>query len=179
MYKEIGKIAFQYALFEYRLIRTCYTLLDISNKQGRIALREPRGIDLVDMVADLAELRELKIDFDFAALKTLASDLNSDRDKLAHGVWVYEKPHRRHYLIVTRGSWQPDKRQRGSVKRKIKPEGLHYEVHHLKQTSKEVTELARISIRLNRLIVREVRKQRRAAQSQERNLRPARTRKRS
>jgi hypothetical protein len=142
---EIGRIVAQYSLFEYAIKRTNYLLLGISPKQGRVAVREPRGEDLVGMAQELSSLVIPDFDFPFNDLKIVAKDLNAQRDKLAHGVWMKKGKYK--LLMITSGSWTPPK-TRGRISRRIKPEGLHYNVSHLKQILTQVTDLATVGFDL-------------------------------
>ena len=87
--REAGRIIIRWAHLEFRLQQIVWHLLLVTEEQGRVAVREPRVSDRIDMIVDLAKLRNLTIDFDrWTKIKTDAEPLNSKRDLLAHGIWA-------------------------------------------------------------------------------------------
>jgi hypothetical protein len=102
---EIGRIITRWAFLEYRLKETAYMLLDIDPKIGRIAVREPRTYEYVDMIQDLMSLRSLTTTVDLKKLRKTIEDIQSFRDKLAHGIWAKHDATNLPVLQITKGSY--------------------------------------------------------------------------
>ncbi len=115
MNRSVGRIIVTFAAFEQRMLRIAYDLLGINPKQGRIAVRQPRGHELVEMVEDLAALAGVKLDFDFKGFASLAKEANTKRDLIAHGAWVQDPKTDKVYLVMTRGQWNPTASKGGHI----------------------------------------------------------------
>ena len=131
MNREIGRIIVGFAFFEYTLTRIAYDLLSINPKQGRTAVRGPRGNELVEMVQDLCNLANLKLHFNWKSLISRAKYINSRRDLLAHGVWLRDKNTNNYLLLRTRGQWTPEPHKSGRLKRAISPQGEQHALEDL------------------------------------------------
>ena len=60
MLREIGRVVVAYANLEYLLSEVIYLLLDVDPKRGRLAVREPRATDRLDVIQDLILLSKLQ-----------------------------------------------------------------------------------------------------------------------
>ncbi len=85
---EIGRIITRFAFLESQLRAMTYKLLMISDKQGRLAIREPRVVDHVTMIQDLAVLAKLDLKVNWKKLKEYCKEAESFRNRLAHGIWL-------------------------------------------------------------------------------------------
>ena len=123
----IGKVIVSYALLEHVLGSIVHFMLDVSHKEGRLAVRQPRAKDRFIMIRDLMELNDLTSALDLANLQTRIPECQSRRDHIGHGVWVLDaETNSRILLRVTSGTWQPDPGMRGKVKRMLKPQAVPY-----------------------------------------------------
>lgn len=121
--REIGRVMVHWAFVEQYVQDIVYLLLGVSEKQGRIAVREPRVIDRFDMIAELAYLRKVHIDAsDLKSLKDRAEDIVPIRDLFAHGCWTFSADHGEYAIQNTKGPWEG--RTGHGRKKKINPEGL-------------------------------------------------------
>lgn len=104
--REIGRFIVTWAHFEQYVQRVIWIVLNISEADGRIALREPRVTDRLDMIRDLAEIKKKQCDFVLlASMRKRADPLATMRHLLAHGLWAKEGAD---WLVtVTRGAWNP------------------------------------------------------------------------
>jgi hypothetical protein len=124
--REIGLVVVAYANLEHRLNVIIYGLLDVPSAIGRLAVREPRSTDRFELVVQLLELREIRVDeTEISDLRVAISEVASQRDRLAHGIWMRSAKGALH-LRLTRGAWQPVEGQRGKTSRAILPEGSPY-----------------------------------------------------
>ena len=123
MYTEIGRIAAAHSYLEYALSLIVQDQLRLDPKKARIAVRDPRSCDTFEMIKDLAALDGISIPKEYKNLAALLAKCKSERDSLAHGIWLIEPKSRAILLRLTAGTWQPDIGMRGKVKRKAKPEG--------------------------------------------------------
>jgi hypothetical protein len=70
--------------------------LGISEAAGRIAMREPRVTDRLEMLSSLIELREGVWDVElYKSILARSKILAAKRDLLAHGIWGYCKTSKR------------------------------------------------------------------------------------
>lgn len=134
--KAIGKIAHQYAYIEHVLQLIAFDLLNISPVQGRIAIRQPRPRETYEMICELANSIGITISNEFDTLGNALEQCQSERDRIAHGLWVKETDGTI-FLRLTSGTWQPVKGMKGKEKRRIKPEGVAFGADQFMQ----VTEL--------------------------------------
>jgi len=67
--REIGRIIVRWAFFEYAVQQTVWETLDVDPAEGRIALREPRVTDRLQMINELLEYR--KATWDAALYKSV------------------------------------------------------------------------------------------------------------
>ena len=124
----------RWAFLEWRLKNVAYRLLGVNPKEGRVAIREPRAEDYLDMLQDLILIKSLKIEFDFKEFKRVINILEGHRNRLAHGVWIKHPSHRSPVLQLTKGKWQPDPTNpKIRAKRVVEPEGVLIRLTELRQ----------------------------------------------
>jgi hypothetical protein len=100
---EIGRVIARWALFESRLRGLAYLLLDVGPERGRVAVRGGRVADYLTMLEDLMQLRGVGVTVRTKALKRPLTEVETFRDKLAHGVWLRHPRTRTPVLQVTKG----------------------------------------------------------------------------
>jgi hypothetical protein len=127
LYEHIGRIVSAHAQIEWVLNRIVYSLLKIEPVHGRIAVREPRTTDRLDMITDLMKLMGIGVPTDVIGLRTLLEGCYKERDCLAHGIWVHDKTLNINFLRIISGNWQPPGTNQKS-KRRIDLEATKYDV---------------------------------------------------
>ena len=100
---EIGRLIARWALFESRLRALAYLLLDVGPERGRVAVRGGRVADYLTMLEDLMQLRGVGVTVRTKALKRPLTEVETFRDKVAHGVWLRHPRTRTPVLQVTKG----------------------------------------------------------------------------
>jgi hypothetical protein len=124
--REIGRIVSRHAILEWKLSRTIYTLLGIDPVCGRVAVREPRTTDRLDMIADLIKIKNISVSADLPAIRNALDACVSQRDALAHGLWIVDPDYpNRLFLRQTAGNWTPPGKI-GKHKRRIDPQAIEY-----------------------------------------------------
>jgi len=131
--EKIGHVIVAFSYLEYLLSRVIYDLLDVGQKEGRLAVREPRATDRFEIITDLLELRQITVLADIDVIYKSITDVQNRRNNIAHGVWLEHPNTKQIFLRMTKGKWQPDPKKRGKVKKIIHPEGLEYGEPELSQ----------------------------------------------
>jgi hypothetical protein len=87
--KRVGEIIIKWAAYECIIQSVVWALAGVDERIGRLAIREPRILDRIKMMEDLASL--LGLEFDSAILKQMKATSNaieSRRDLFGHAPWV-------------------------------------------------------------------------------------------
>jgi hypothetical protein len=135
LYREIGRVIAAHALVEWMLVRIIYQLLGLKPVEGRIAVRQPRTTDCVDMITDLLTLNKLTVNTDMVALRKALDKCCSERDALAHGIWMKDESTGEIFLRLSSGNWQlPGTNKK--AKRRIDLEGALYDFRDAKETKR-------------------------------------------
>ncbi|WP_290496057.1 hypothetical protein [Hyphomonas sp. UBA4494] len=121
---EIGRILIKWAYFETQVQQCIYTIMGVDDVVGRVAIREPRIPDRLDLIQEIAFLRGFALNEKaFKELKTNIIETNRWRDLLAHSTWLFV-PEKGWLLRDTRGNMPQELKLDGHAKkRKITPEG--------------------------------------------------------
>jgi hypothetical protein len=67
--RDIGRIITHHSVLEWKLSRIVYTLLGIDPVAGRIAVREPRTTDRLEMIVDLLKLKGISVSADLDGIR--------------------------------------------------------------------------------------------------------------
>jgi hypothetical protein len=67
--RDIGRIITHHSVLESKLSRIVYTLLGIDPVAGRIAVREPRTTDRLEMIVDLLKLKGISVSADLDGIR--------------------------------------------------------------------------------------------------------------
>jgi hypothetical protein len=100
---SIGRTLTRFAYLEWRMAKTIYTLLGISIKQGRAAVRLPQLRATLGIAQDLLTFLRVRVNFDFKRLGKLLDEAERARNVLAHSLFVRDG--KNIYVQVVRGSW--------------------------------------------------------------------------
>jgi hypothetical protein len=105
--REIGRFLVVWAHFEHYVQALVWSALEINAATGRIAIREPRVTDRIDMLVDLGELQNIEMDYVLLLdIRKRANSLAGLRHILAHSLWTQDKGTGGHWCaLITRGAW--------------------------------------------------------------------------
>src|ERR1700719_2600519 len=102
--REIGRFLVTWAHFEHYVQALVWSARELGAEAGRVAVREPRITDRLDMIRDLGELDNIEMDYVLLAdIRKRADPLAGKRHLLAHCLWTYD--HGAWCALVTRGTW--------------------------------------------------------------------------
>lgn len=117
----VGRIMAHWS-FQVWLLQQCtYTLLGVGDKQGRLAVRDPRPDEHVKMIQDLMKLAGFETKLKLSELMEDLRTLKGLRDNIAHGVWTQNMETGRLTLSIDSGIWVPHKKSE-KVSRRVVPE---------------------------------------------------------
>lgn len=87
--RKVGQIITSYAYLDYSLRTLVRRLSGVSETVGRLAVRDPRASEKLQLVRDLLFLRGTVIDDrKFKVLHAGISEVERLRDLIAHGIWT-------------------------------------------------------------------------------------------
>lgn len=132
---EIGRIIVRWALVEWHLKRLAYDTLQISPKSGRVAVQEPRANNYIIMIEDLLSIRGIKTNIDWKLIRKELDDIESFRNRLAHGIWVKHGNTKEPVLQDTRGK-HPNERDAQQRKARINPMAKRITLQNLRDYTK-------------------------------------------
>jgi hypothetical protein len=137
--REIGRTIVSWAYFEHLLRHIAWDLLGVSDKIGRVAVRDPRIDDRLDMLLDVAYLKKISLDQkQIAKLKTKVAEVSRWRHLLAHGVWI---PRNGNWLLQMTGGQYPKNFEAEHHKRRINPEGINVDIDGLRSVTSLIESL--------------------------------------
>ena len=122
----IGKIIAAHSRLEHTLTQIPTILLGLNKAEARIALREPRAGERLEMALDIFAIKGIEpTGVDLVALRTKIDKSTTERDQLAHGIWLRDSEGQL-YLRLARSNWPKDGTGRGTMKRAISPQSMPY-----------------------------------------------------
>lgn len=119
--EALGGVIMAWAQLERNLRFLIYEILGVGPKEGRLAVREPRLSDVVALVRDLLEVKELTPPPELGALSDAIRTVEPWRNALAHGIWLSVSEIQEPVLQITAGNVLP--KINGQRKEKIDPRG--------------------------------------------------------
>lgn len=123
--REIGRIISRWAYLENYVQRIVWTLMGISREEGRLAVREPRVEERVELIADLMHVYGLNVDDKF--ISALIDGIRKQvriRDAVAHGAWSFSEDYGDWQVTNTKGTWNKQDRPKIERKKRVNPEGI-------------------------------------------------------
>ena len=124
--REIGRVMVAFARLEHQLSSLVGLLLQLNKPEARVALKAPRAKDRLEMALDIFAIKGINIKLDTAALAKALDDATSERDRLAHGIWLRHPKTHELYLRMTRGAWPKDMTRGERVSRAVYPQSIRY-----------------------------------------------------
>jgi hypothetical protein len=147
LYREIGRIVVRWAYFEHCVQDMVWQAMQVSHSVGRIAVREPRVTDRLEMLRDLVKLRKATWnDQLFKSILGRAKLITARRDLLAHGIWgnhpagLWTSTDTWH-VQLTRGSWPKNLSELVAGSRKVNPQMVPIDLSELRSTTSEIDKL--------------------------------------
>jgi len=128
---EIGRCLTLFAHIEWRLARFTYALLRLDREEGRLAVRDQRAGEQVATICDLLAHRQIKSNADTNGLQKRLKAAESQRNLLAHGIWLKDPIYDQWRVISWSGSWQISPGRGAKLKRKMAPEGVLFDLPEL------------------------------------------------
>jgi hypothetical protein len=119
MCRGIGRIMVADSYLDLALIQIVYKLTGVGQKEGRLAIREPRTVERLEMILDLAKVHSIEIQTDVNLLRDTLTRSTSNRDLAGHGIW-FRADDGRILVRQTRGQWNEGGKK---TSRKILPKG--------------------------------------------------------
>jgi len=130
----IGHVMVKFARLEHSLTMMIGLLLQLNKAEARIALREPRAADRLEIVIDLFAIKDIPIKLDVSILRGLVTEATSGRDLLGHGIWLRHPKTGDLYVRQTRGKWPKSLTNNDTVKRSIFPQSFPYSTNECGRT---------------------------------------------
>jgi hypothetical protein len=145
--REIGRIITHWAHFEYLVQDMVWQTMQVSQQVGRLAVRDPRVTDRLEMLRDLVKLRNAE--WDDALFKSIldrAKVIAARRHLLAHNIWgvhptgLWMSDDTWH-VQSTQGAWPKTLSDVIEGSKKITPEMKPIRLSDLRSTTSEIVEL--------------------------------------
>ena len=135
--REIGRVIVRWAYFENRMQSLIYAVAFTGAKNrgalGRLAIRETKAGQRVDLLGDVADVQGVELDrLLLKAIRKKAEALSSKRNLLAHGIWTFAQDDG-WVVRQTRGAWEEDHPERRGRKRSIEPESVPMNVEDVQR----------------------------------------------
>lgn len=129
MTRGIGRIMVADAYLDNLLSQTIYLLTGVGPKEGRLSIREPRTIERLELIIDLAEVHKIALKADIPLLRDAITQSTTNRDLVGHGLW-FRAPSGDILVRSTRSRWPKDKDGK-RLSKKILPHGEPIDEHGL------------------------------------------------
>lgn len=130
----IGRVMLSYAKLEHSLGMLTTLLLQLNKAEARIALRSPRAADRLEMALDIFAIKDISIQMDISTLREAITKATSQRDILAHGLWLKHPKTSELFIQITRGAWPKDLSRGERISRVVYPQSIPYGAENCKAT---------------------------------------------
>lgn len=145
----VGRVVAHWSFLEWLLRQCTYTLLGVSDRFGRIAVRDPRPEEHVRMIQELMELAGFSTSIKLSDLMEDLRALKNLRDSIVHGVWTENVDTGRLTISIDSGTWSPPKLT-GKVSRRVVPEARGIDAEGLETVCSGIHDCI---LRVQRLLV--------------------------
>lgn len=117
-----------------------WQVLGLTPAAGRIAAREPRVGDSLEMLNELISLRGGHWDSDlYKSILSRVRLITAKRHLLAHGIWGHLKDRDEWHVQLARGSWPKNLRTLVAGSKKVTPEGVPMDLEKLRSATTEIS----------------------------------------
>lgn len=149
---SLGRMIARYSQLELDLSLTLYALAGVEGKIGRVVIGNPRPVNMLSRMQELAEVLGLDLSpFPWSTFKGELQELKTGRDKFAHSVWAYDSSLKQYLVFVTSGKWSQGSGP-PSRSRKIYPEGMITTAADLKALRTDIEKGIKQAAVLNRFV---------------------------
>lgn len=136
----IGKIIVRWAYFEAIVQDLIWQTLGLGPAEGRIAVREPKIQERLEMLCELVTNRKCRWDdVLYKSIRERAPPLAAKRHLLAHGGWI--KHDGEWHVQLTRGSWPKNMAELVAGSKKVVPELVLIDAERLKAATNQIDQL--------------------------------------
>jgi phosphoenolpyruvate carboxylase len=137
LFSEIGRVIVWYAYLEGHLSQIIQIILDIDEAESRIATREPRATDRMEIIESLLNYKKIKTSVNFKSLLKSLDDIQKKRNLLAHNCWVTHPETKEIVLGVFRGK----RSDNSKIDRRIIPETITFGISECKKLSNDIDKI--------------------------------------
>lgn len=123
---KIGLVVAAYSHLEHNMFMVVTLLLQLQRPEARIALRNGRPTDLLDTALSIFALRQIPLDLDTQEIRQALNAAKSERDYLAHGIWMRHPRTGQIYLRIAKGHWKEKSDDGHSVSRVVFPQAVPF-----------------------------------------------------
>ena len=138
MSEILGRIITVHSVLEHKLTSLSVILLQLNKGEARIAVREPKTVDRLDMALDLFAIKDIEVQSDTQAIREAVGKATAERNKIAHGLWLKHPGTGQVYLRIARGQWSKDLTRGERVSRAIYPQSVPFGVKDCKAILEQV-----------------------------------------
>jgi hypothetical protein len=124
--REIGRVIFFQSYVEWRLGLIIYDILSGTKILGQLVANDSRTMDQFDLICDLVSLKNVKTGVDLIRLRKFMVSASTQRDLLAHGIWVKDPKTKVFLLRLVKGGWKPVKKKKVRTKQSRSPRAQKY-----------------------------------------------------
>lgn len=152
---EIGRFITRWAHLEWTLSETLYMLMGLNPKLGRIAVREPSIDAHLTMMQSIANLRGIAVSVNWGKLKTIMKNMESFRNKIAHGIWLKDPSSKWPTIRLVKGTYIP-KQGAKPVDARISPASLPVPFSELKNAVRGIDHANQMATAIKREVEAQV-----------------------
>lgn len=120
----IGRVMVTFAKLEHKLTMLSGLLLQLNKAEVRIALRTPCAAERLEMILDLFSIKDIHPSIDVDRLSSAVVAAKSNRDLLAHSLWLKHPKTGELYVRMTHGSWPRNLTLGEKVTRAVYPQSI-------------------------------------------------------
>ncbi len=143
----VGEVVTAWAIQEHELRLLVLLLLALDPKRGRLAVRNARAKETVELVADLMHLGELESrTTKLKEFGEVLEEIENRRNAISHNIWLRSEDGRL-FLQSLSGTW-PSRKGEFKRKRRIDPAGIPVEEANLTDLIQAIRQTIKQSKRL-------------------------------
>jgi hypothetical protein len=125
--REIGRVVVSFARLEWVIDRTLYLIIGVDDNLGRLTVKDQDGAEQFKLLIRLLRLKEIGVKGDLQSIRASIRQCQSQRNDLAHSVWVRSPQTNNIMICLFRGEWSKDDEVE-ERSRKLNPEGRAYPI---------------------------------------------------
>lgn len=139
---EVGRVIVQWSFFEQLVQSLVRQQIDLSPPEARLALREPRVTERLELLQDLMTLHQGTWNSElYNSIYTRAKRWATRRDLFAHSIWGRNETTGTWHIQVVRGKWTKHLEEQFRGHRRVMPAALEITINHLLIANKSIASL--------------------------------------